>query len=175
MSKDIEQIEAAYNELLVTHEETEAQLKQIKLTQAGSDSKVGELLTENKSLKEQLEQTKADLGDNNLIFERLHNLETAYDSKVEKLELEYYAKGACLESGVNWELIQEIPFADTAAVDDKISQLAVVLQNAKYDAVNVELNNSTKPRTGEATTLKTAPVLTGSAGREQEAFERFNL
>ena len=67
---------------------------------------------------------------------------------------------------------------DTAAVDDKISQLAVVLQNAKYDAVNVELNNSTKPRTGAfSTSTDGRPVtFTGKdIAKEFESFTSHNL
>ena len=94
------------------------QVQQIKRAQAGSDRAY-------KEARDKLSQT-ADMA---TVQARIDAIEKAYQHKARQLEVSFYTRSKCLELGVDYALLEGLPFSDEIQGDSYLKMIDLVLKD----------------------------------------------
>jgi hypothetical protein len=127
-----------------TIESLKAQLENSRSSQRGVDRAY-------KAEKERADALQARLvkeTDVDTIAARLDNVEKAFKEKERKLELEYHLRKQALAAGIDYTLLDGIPFDSEQAIDARIMALSNFAINAGIQAIGAKLTTASKPQAG---------------------------
>lgn len=136
-----------------TVEELLKLIDNIKGSQRGSDLAYQKEKARADALQEKLVKGIAEAE----LIARLDRIDKASADHKRALEIRFYAKEKCLDSGVPFELIADIPFKDFQAVEKKVAQIAEAVTARSLDELDRRLGQSVKPMAGNSQTSKAKP------------------
>jgi hypothetical protein len=119
--------------------ELENQIENARKSQAGTDRAYLEAA---KKLKQYGDYTPEQ------IEARIKRVAMVYDAKVKDLELDYFVKGRCLETGIPHDVIKDLKFADQQHAESHLARLAEVFEAKRLDERNQLLTSGQKPQAG---------------------------
>ena len=131
-----------------TIESLKAQLEQTRKAQSGTDRAYAVASKRVAELERELESLNDVRTMRDTLETRIKRIESAYADKERGLELRYYARSRCLDSGVDYELIKDIPFHDEAGIDAYLERLSRSIEDRAVAHVNARLVTGEKPRAG---------------------------
>lgn len=86
--------------------------------------------------------------DTSKLAERLHALEDAEASRQSAYDIKFHILKKCYESGIDYNLVQDIPFENIETADKKLNQLSEYARQQKIQDVNKQLASGFKPGGG---------------------------
>jgi hypothetical protein len=124
--------------------EANEQIAQARASQSGQDKQWRKEKDRADALEAKLARGESEAA----MAKRLDNIQKGTQEVERQLRLHYFTKCKCLDAGVDFELLADIPFADEIAAEKKISQVAESIKAASLREVASKLGQSTKPQAG---------------------------
>jgi hypothetical protein len=119
-------------------------LAHVTNSQRGSDKKYQDEKRYSDSLAAKLAKGEGEAD----LRARLDKIQRGYAERERQLELRYFTKSRCLDSGVDYELLADMDLPDEVAAEKKILQIAESIKAASLREVASKLGQSTKPQAG---------------------------
>ena len=167
-NKDIEELEASVDALKVENTKLRADVDQAKSAQGGSDRANTELTKQNYKLSNDLMQ----MGDPKEMIERMNRIEASADRAVGELKIKHYTEIQCIKAGVDYALVEKMPFKNEEEVNHQIGLMADFKKKTDLEKINEMLLSNTKPSSGEMPRGNTRPA--GGEGLTGGALKEFN-
>lgn len=134
-----------------TLETLKIKLDNEKKSKAGSDRAYLAAAKKIAELQKELEAFNDMRGLKDSLYQRIEKIEKGYQEKEKRLELTFYSKGKCLDCGIDYSLVKDIPFRDQQHVDEHLSGLVRFIEDRKVEEVNRRLLSSELPKSGSNT------------------------
>lgn len=90
---------------------------------------------------------------------RLEKIQRGYAEKERRLELRYYAREKCLDSGISFDLLSDLEFKDEPAIERKVAQISEAITAKSLTELDARLAMSSKPQTGPGRPERTLDAL----------------
>jgi chromosome segregation ATPase len=150
-------------------EELQAKLAETRKILDGTNRRNTQLEKEMKELQAVVESYKGYTPEE--LEKRIQNIESVYQQKTAKLELDFYIKGRALEAGVDPTLLDGIPFESKETAEAYIAKLGDTIASSKVDATNRMMMSAQVPQAGGQAPKPKQDVY-GPALGEFQRFER---
>lgn len=138
----------------MSEEETIEGLKRKLEQMSKSQSGVDRAWQAEKKRADELEKRLMSTGSEAELLARLDRVQKGYAERERKLELRYYAREKCLETGIPFDLLADLDLPDEVFIERKIAQFAQGIEAATLQEVNARLVSTAKPKAGAERTIE---------------------